>query len=304
MNNDYEALIIGGGPAGLAAAMTLGRMSRRVLLCDDNRPRNAPSQHVNNFPSHDGIHPEEWRKQTRKDLEKYKTIESASDTVLSVEKESIGFKAKLASGKGIHAKKIILAYGVEDSLPAIPGFKELWGKSIFHCPYCHGFEIRGSKLGFLANHPMAFHGLPMIFDLASHLTIFTNGKAVYSPEQIAILKHKNIELIETKIEKLRHTGEKLESVVLEDKRTVELEGLFTFPSMPFKLKSNIGESLGCERTEFGLYKANERNGTNIPGVYACGDNMSMVHTVLLAAASGVLAGAGVAYELLQERLIS
>lgn len=304
MNNDYEALIIGGGPAGLTAAMTLGRMSRRILLCDDNRPRNAPSQHVNNFPSHDGIHPGEWRKQARKDLEKYKTIESASDTVLSVEKESTGFKAKLASGREVHSRKIILAYGVVDSMPTIPGFKELWGKSIFHCPYCHGFEIRGSKLGFLANHPMAFHGLPMIYDLASLLTIFTNGKAVYSPEQIAIFKRKNIELIETKIEKLSYTGEKLEGVVLEDKRTVELEGLFVFPSVPFNLKSQIGESLGCERTEFGVYKVNESNGTNIPGVYACGDNISMAHTVLLAAASGVTAGAGVVYELLQERLIS
>lgn len=305
VNNDYEALIIGGGPAGLAAGMTLGRMGCCALLCDDNRPRNAPSSHVNNFPSRDGIHPAEWRKETRKNLEKYKTIESATATVTSVQKNGHGFIAQLSTGQTVNAKKIILAYGVLDTLPLIQGVNELWGKSVFHCPFCHGYEARGSKLGLLGSHPMVFHMVPMIYGLSSHLTLFTNGKqSVFSPEQNEILKRKKIELVESKIENLKHDGEELKSIVLEDKKEIDLQGLFVFPSEPFRMKSQIGESLGCERTDLGFYKVNERNRTSVPGVYACGDNMSMAHSVLLAAASGVTAGASVVFELLHEKMIS
>lgn len=304
MKQNYEVLVIGGGPAGLTAGMTLGRLSRTALLCDDNKPRNYPSLHVNNFPSRDGVHPEEWRKATRKDLEKYSTVETKAATVFAVEKNGSGFTAKLSTGESVEVRKVILAYGVIDTLPLVPGFRELWGKSIFHCPYCHGFEVRGSKLGFMTNHPMAFHGLPMIYDLASELTLFTNGKAVYSPEQVEILKRRKIELVETKIQRLDYKDETLKSVVLEDGKRIELPYLFFFPNEPFRLKSQIGASLGCEKNEFGFYKVNERGGTTVPGVFACGDNMSMAHSVLLAAASGVTAGANIVWELLNEKLHS
>ncbi len=304
MKKDYEVLIVGGGPAGLTAGMTLGRLSRTALLCDDNRPRNYPSTHVNNFPSRDGIHPGEWRNATRKDLEKYKTIETKTASVLSAEKFEKGFLAKLSTGEMVQAQKLVLAYGVLDSLPSIFGFNELWGKSIFHCPYCHGYEVRGSKLGFVTNHPMAFHALPMIFDLASELTLFTNGKSVYSVEQLDILKRNKVELIETKIRKLEYHGELLKTVVLEDGKTKDLPYLFFFPNEPFRFKSQIGELLGCEKNDFGFYKVNERGGTSVSGVYACGDNMNMAHSVLLAAASGATAGASVVWELLNEKLKS
>jgi thioredoxin reductase len=303
MNNDYEALIIGGGPAGLTAGMTLGRMSRRALLCDDNRPRNAPSSHVNNFPSRDGINPVEWRKETRKNLEKYKTIESAAATVTSVQKNGHGFTAKLSTGQTVKAKKIILAYGVIDTLPPIQGFKELWGKSIFHCPFCHGYENRGSRLGFVGNGDLMFHALPMIYDLASDLVIFTNGKATFNPENLQLLKKNKVTLIEEPIQELEYEGESLKGVTLSDGKFVERQYLFLGPILPFKLKSDIGEKLGCEKNQFGFYKVNERNGTSFPGVYACGDNMSMGHSVLLAAAAGVMAGSAVSAELLHEKML-
>jgi len=302
-NNDYEALIIGGGPAGLTAGMTLGRMSRRVLLCDNNQPRNAPSSHVNNFPSRDGIHPAEWRKETRKNLEKYKTVESASAIVVSVRKNGDGFTAHLSIGRTVTAKKIILAYGVLDTLPPIQGFQELWGKSIFHCPFCHGYEHRGSRLGYFGNGDLMFHALPMIYDLASDLTIFTNGKATFSPENLHLLKENNITLIEEPIQKLEYEGESLKGVTLNDGRFIERKYLFLAPVLPFKLKSDIGEKLGCEKNQFGFYKVNERNGTSVQGVYACGDNMSMGHSVLFAAAAGVMVGTAVSAELLHEKML-
>ncbi len=303
MKNKYEVLIIGGGPAGLSAAMTLGRMSRSALLCDDNRPRNAPSSHVNNFPSRDGIHPAEWRKETRKNLEKYTSVESVTASVISVQKDASGFVAHLSTGEVVNTKKVILAYGVVDALPSIPGFKELWGKSIFHCPFCHGFEHRGSRLGFVGNGNLMFHALPMIYSLASDLIVFTNGKATFSAENLALLQKNNITLIEEPIQKLDYENEDLKGVVLTNGKTIERQFLFLSPTLPFKLKSDFGETLGCEKNEFGFYKVNERYQTTAPGVFACGDNMSMAHSVLLAAASGVMAGSIASAELLHENML-
>ncbi|GBF37158.1 NAD(P)/FAD-dependent oxidoreductase [Leptospira johnsonii] len=302
MKFDFEALIIGGGPAGLSAALALGRMSRTALVCDDSRPRNAASSHLNNFPTRDGIHPAEWRKLVRKDLEKYNTISFFEGSVLSVEKSGPGFAAKLSSDKTFYFKKVILAYGVEDEHLPIPGYKELWGKSIFHCPYCHGFEVKGSKIGLIGNGDMLMYMLPLIFDLASDLIVFTNGKAELQEEQKDLLKKKKIRLIEEKITGFIYEGEKLKAVTFENEETIEREALYALPSFPFKLKSKIGEELGCEKDKFGFYKVGEKGKTSVDGVYACGDNASGAHSVLLAAASGGMAGAGIVHELLSEKL--
>ncbi|WP_367898680.1 NAD(P)/FAD-dependent oxidoreductase [Leptospira sp. WS58.C1] len=303
MKFDHEVLIIGGGPAGLSAALSLGRMSRTALVCDDSRPRNAASSHLNNFPTRDGIHPAEWRKLVKKDLEKYNTIGFFEGSVLSVERSGSGFIARLSSDQTFHFKKVILAYGVEDKELPIRGYKELWGKSIFHCPYCHGFEVRGSKLGLIGNGDMLMYMLPLIYDLASELIVFTNGKADLKEEQINLLNKKKIPLIEDKITDFVYEGEKLKVVILENGHKVEREALYSLPSFPYKLKSQIGEELGCEKDQFGFYKVGEKGKTSVDGVYACGDNASGAHSVLLAAASGGMAAAGVVHELLSEKLL-
>jgi len=298
MRLDHEALIIGGGPAGLSAALTLGRINRNALVCDDGNPRNAPSAHVNNFPSADGIHPAEWRKQARRDLEKYPSIHFFTGKVLSVQKGKDHFTAHLSDGRQVIVKKVILAYGVQDRLLPIPGFNELWGKAIFHCPFCHGYEVRGTELGLIMKNEMAFHSMPLIASLAKKLTLLTDGPLSFTPEQTAVLKKFNVSVVQEKITSLLHEGEKLTAVALENGEKLSPDYLFYAAAFPFQLKSDIGTSLGCAKNQFGLYQVNEFGATSVAGVFACGDNMQAAQSVLLSCSTGAKAGFAVIAELL------
>lgn len=302
MGFDYDVIIIGGGPAGLSAAMSLGRMRRRVLVCDDNRPRNAPADHMNNFASQDGMNPRVWQNNARRDLEKYKTVEQQAVTVLSAVKSAGGFTCTLSNGHRVSSKKLILAYGVQDQLPSIPGFKELWGKSIFHCPYCHGYEARDTKLALIGNGMMLGHLYPMISSLSRDLMLFTNGKADLPEELYPVLKKRGTVLVEAGLKELKKDGEHLVGIVTQDNISHDRTHAFLALTLPFKLKSNIGESLGCEKTEMGFYKLKEMNKTTVEGVFAAGDIIFPQHSVLNAAAAGQMAGAAAVFELVHEEL--
>lgn len=290
MKKIYDVLILGGGPAGLSAALAVGRMARTALVCDDGRPRNASSHQLNNFPSQDGIHPADWKKKVKSDLHRYSTIAFENKTVRSIKKIDQFFEVEIGE-EIITFRKIILAHGVEEQLPEIPGIKELWGKSVLHCTYCHGFEVMNKKLGVILDSSMGINNLPSIYGLSKNLVIFTNGFKLDSGLIEKLLK-KEILIIETKIKELLHDGAHLKSVVLEDERIIEREKIFLSPKIPFSMKSDFGEKLGCEKNEFGIFKVSPKNETTVPGVFAAGDIMGMAHTTLLAAAAGNLAGAG------------
>lgn len=301
MKDQYDVLIIGAGPAGLSAAMTLGRMLRTALVCDNGQPRNVASAHLNNFPTRDGIDPARWREEARENLEKYATVEFFVGTVASVGKTAgRGFRAELSSGATVRFRKVILADGINDRLPPIPGFRELWGKSVFHCPYCHGYEARGQALGIVGNGERAMHLLMMCQGLSKDLILFTNGDAPLSDGQRAILTRQNIRLEERRITHLVAQGEALTSVALEDGRQIAREALFVASVLPFQTKSDIGERLGCEKLETGLYKVTQGNETTVEGVYAAGDNMTGQHSVLQACANGATAGAFAVHQLLSD----
>ncbi len=298
---NYETLIVGAGPAGLSAALALGRMLRTAMICDDARPRNKSAIFLNNFPTQDGVTPAEWRDQARKNLEKYQSIHFFSGTVDKLIRLEDTFEAILLNGSKHFFRKILLAFGHQDRLPEIPGFKELWGTSVFQCPYCHGFEFRNKALGIFANGEAAFQAAIMISALTKDVAIFTNGESTLDFKQKETLKRNNMSLYEQKISRLKYSENKLHSVVFDDESCVHRDALVVTPVFPLQPKSNFAMDLGCETTELGAIKIDDRGRTSVLGVYAAGDMIdALKQTVLIACASGQTAAFGVVYDLLAE----
>lgn len=295
--SQYDVLIIGGSHAGLSAAMAIGRLRRSALIVDSGEPRNAVSLHANNIAGLDGQGPDHLRAQAREDLRKYETIHYEKGSILQVNKAGSLFEAQLATGKAVVVRKVILAYGVKDNLPNIENIKQLWGKFVFHCPYCHGFEVSDQTIGLLANGPFAEHMLPMLKNLSANIILFAQGALQLTEDFKAKISKSNIKVIESPLKSLNINEQKLKSALTVDGTEVEIDALFVSPLLPFTLKSSLAEELGCEKTDMGIIKVGEMGGTNIRGVFAAGDIMTMRHSVVAALASGQLAGSGAVYEL-------
>lgn len=290
-----DAVIIGGSYAGLSAAMALGRSLRHVGIIDSGSPCNRQTPRSHNFLTHDGKAPAEIAALARQQVEAYDTVTFYHDTVLQAQATGGGFIISTASGKHFSAKKIILATGIKDNLPGIPGLADCWGISVVHCPYCHGYEYRGQPTGLLVNGEMALHYVSLIYNLTHDLKLFTNGKAALDQQLVGKLQERNIEIIETEIAAINHQNGYLSEVVLKDGRTLPLNALYA--AVPFEQHSAIPVSLGCELSEQGFIKVDSLQKTTVAGVYACGDNSGSFRSVANAVASGNLAGAAVNREL-------
>lgn len=297
---NVDVLIIGGSHAGLSAAMALGRIGRSALIIDSGHPRNKVSEHANNFAGFDGINPNQWREQARNDLLKYDTISFLRNTVVDVKKLAKNFQAILSNNERILAKKVILAYGIKDQFPAIVGVNELWGKSVFHCPYCHGFEVKGQSIGILGNSPAVEHLLPIIKNLSAKLFVFTQGKSKLTENFMAKLRQHSIHLIEEPIKTLKHQSSLLKKVVLSNNESISIDALFLTPTSKLTLSSSIDEQLGCEKDDMGFIKVKEMGQTSVAGVFAAGDIMTMQQSVVGASASGQIAGSAAVFELSNE----
>mgnify|MGYP003574900408 CR=1 FL=1 len=287
-----DALIIGGGPAGLSCALTLARGGRSVFVVDNNQPRNAPALHMQNFPSRDGTPPAEFKKQILKDLEKYEHVQILNQEVVDLK------EFKLTTSKGIiEFKKLVLAYGVLDLLPEIPGLKNLWGKSVFHCPYCHGYEYRNTPMALMGNHEYLHHMTPLVYGLSQDIIVFSHGEKL--PDELKEkLLHKKIKFYEEKVVSFHTQGENLQEVELEGGKKISRNYLFMRPMQ--KPKSPLGEKLGCELTPQNLYVVDDFGRTTVKNVYAAGDIAVLRQSVLNASASGSNVGASVNFDLQSE----
>lgn len=185
-------------------------------------------------------------------------------------------------------------------MPAISGFAECWGRSILHCPYCHGYEVHSQRLGILANGDAAYEFVRLIQNWSSDLTLFTNGPATLTPEQRQLITLLNVPVIETELAAIEHELGQLTALRFVDNSTVELDALYS--RVPFRQHSDLAEKLGCTMTESGLVVSTDFGQTNVPGVFVAGDNSTMFRQVSIAVANGGKVGAWINRELINEDL--
>jgi thioredoxin reductase len=287
----HDAIVIGASFAGLSAAMQLARARRDVAVIDAGAPRNRFSTASHGFFGQDGRRPLAIMAEGRRELERYPSVTFIDGNAIRVRQMNDGFVVELADARALMGKKLILATGVRDELPAIAGLQERWGVSVLHCPYCHGYEVGGQKLGVLASGPMSVHQALLVADWGP-TTFFTNKSFELDAEQRDKLEMRGIPIVAAAISELSGTGATLQAVKLDDAVVLPLDALFLAPRT--HMASDIPEQLGCgfDEAPTGPILRVDGSKTTIPGVFAAGDISSPMWNATLAAAAGV--GAGVA----------
>lgn len=293
-----EVLIIGGSYAGLAAAMTLGRSLRRVLVVDAGKPCNRQTPHSHNFLTRDGETPAAIAALGKEQVLHYPTVSWLDDTVTGIVKQEQGFEATTAGGKKVIARKLLFATGVADHMPELEGFAACWGISVLHCPYCHGYEVSHKRLAIRGNGDMGFHLAMLIQHWSKDLRIFTDGTLEFSAEQLDKLKEHQIEVVPGRLAALEHKDGYMSAVRLQDGSTYAQDALFA--RIPFSQHCTIPEALGCEHDELGYLLSNEMKQTTVAGIYAAGDCTTMMRSVASAVAAGAMAGSALNKEMIDE----
>ena len=305
----YDAIVVGGSFAGLSAAMQLARARRRVLVLDAGKPRNRYSLASHGFLGQDGRSPKEIMETGRQQLLAYPTVHfhraEATEAVPAEDGFAVTFQDEALEQGGIaRAKKLILATGLVDHLPDVPGMQELWGEGVNQCPYCHGYEVAGRKFAVFGTGPGSVHHAAVVRDWSEDITLLTNGGDWLTPDHRAMLTARGIGLDETPLRRLIPHGRELEAVEFADGRVVPYGALFTGTRWSFA--SPLAERLGCE-TEDGmagpLIKVDFMKETTVSGVFAAGDLSNPMPNTTLASASGMLAGTGAHQSLLGLKLL-
>jgi thioredoxin reductase len=285
----FDVVIVGGGPAGLSAALALGRARKRVLLCDAGLRRNAAATHIHNFVTRDGTPPDDFRHAARQDLARYSNVELRDVGVVGVSGARGEFQVELGSGT-VPARRVLLCAGMIDDMLPIEGYAELWGQSIFQCPYCHGWEVQDRAWGYLARFDPHGHFLLFAQQLRAwtrKLVLFTNGTHVLPDGARQTLEAAGIELETNSVTRLIARDGRLVSVALEDGRTVPCEALFSHPP---QRQIDLVRDLDLELDDDGYVKVDPvKRETSIPGIYAAGDLATRMQGAILAAASGTQA---------------
>lgn len=292
---EFDVIIVGGSYAGLQAGMTLGRALKNVLIIDSGKPCNAQTPHSHNFLTRDGEKPAAIAQVAKEQLKTYTTVQTLHGVAVKGAKTTSGFTITTEAGETFAAKRLLFASGIKDTMPPIPGVAECWGISVIHCPYCHGYEVRDQPTGLLANGDMAFEMVKMIRNWTKDLTVFTNGPVEMTAEMVTQIRERNITIIDTPLKAVIHTDGQLDAVELQDGRKVPLKAVYA--RLPFTQHCDIPAQLGCEINEMGFIKVAEMGKTTVDGVYAAGDNCTMLRAVGNAVAAGMAAAAFISREL-------
>lgn len=298
----YEVIIIGGSYAGLSAAMALGRSMRKVLVIDSGQPCNWQTPHAHNLITQDGETPQEIARKAREQVMLYPTVTFLSGLAAEVKKLEQGFEVSTLEGGHFTAGKLLFTTGIKDIPMDIPGYAECWGKTVIHCPYCHGYEVKDQTLGIIGNGDGGFEFGKSISHWSKDLKIFTNGKSTITKDQSELLLKKGITIIEDKIASIAHQDGYMSGLNLEGGKFAPLKAVFS--SGPIEGHSKIPERLGCEILEegmlCGLIKVDEFCKTTVKGVYAAGDNCTPYRSLSSAIAAGSKTGSFINNDLISE----
>ena len=296
---NYDVLIVGGGPGGLAAALTLGRANKRALLCDSGARRNAAAEEVHNFVTRDGTPPDEFRAIGRAQLASYPSVELRDTRVAAIAGARGAFRADLGS-ESVEVRRVLFCTGMVDEMLPIEGFEALWGHGIFQCPYCHGWEVRDRAWGYLARAEDTAHVLPfslMLRGWSSNVTVFTNGFEL-APEVRGKLELAAVKIETAKVRRLVGRDHELVAVELATGGSVPCGALFTHPPQH---QVELVRTLGLALDEHGFVRVDPMTReTSVPGIYAAGDLTTRMQAAIAAAAGGMQAAAAINGELTAE----
>ena len=290
----YDVVVIGGGAAGLSAALVLGRARRRVAVVDAGAPRNAPAAHMQGYLSRDGMSPKELLAAGRAEVTGY-GVEQIEDQVLAIEP---GFVVRLAGREPLQARRILVATGVHDKLPEIPGVRERWGRDLLHCPYCHGWEVRDQPLGVLGTLPGSVQHALLVRQWSADVVFFAHNYELSAEEQ-AELVARGVQIVLGEVRRLLVEDDRLVGVQLADNAVIEREAVFIRPgNVPHA--DGLLSGLGCEVGADGFVTVDATGRTSTPGVWAAGNVVDPRAQVITAAGAGSAAASAINADLVQE----
>lgn len=305
MDQLYDVVVVGGGAAGLSGALTLARSRRSVLVVDAGAPRNAPAAGVHGFLTRDGMSPSELLAVGREEVRRYGAqvvlgqLTSVSGAVAG------GFVVSLDDGRTTHARRLLVATGLTDELPDIPGLRERWGRDVLHCPYCHGWEVQDQPVGVLTSGPLAVHQALLFRQWSDDVTLFLHTAATPSAEQQEELTARDITVVEGEVAALEITDDHLSGVRLVDGAVVPRRAVAIAPRMLARAGPLL--SLGLEVAEhprgIGTYIPSDATGlTSVPGVWVAGNVTDPAAQVLPSAAAGAVAAGAINADLIAEEV--
>jgi thioredoxin reductase len=295
----WDVVIAGAGPAGLSAALVLGRARRKVLLCDTGTPRSWASKEMHGFLTRDGIAPEEFRRVAHEELARYAGVVFRKTEVTGALRTAGGrFSVQLGKRHRVRSRKLLIATGVFDHLPAIEGIEQFFGTSVFQCPYCDGWETRDAPIAVYGKRRRGFEMARAMTAWSRDIVLCTDGSARLSAAQRNHLRRNSICLVEERVRSLDGERGQLREIVFRSGRRLERSALFF--DTPSSAQSTLAESVGCQFARHGGIKCGQYEATSVPGVFVAGNIIRDVQLAIVAAAEGTRAAFGINRALTRE----
>lgn len=302
LRDSYDVVVAGGGAAGLNGALMLARSRRQVLVIDAGTPRNAPAAGVHGLLARDGIAPADLLERGRTEVRGYGG-QVVPGEVAAVARDDTGFAVTLTDGRPVHARRLLVATGLADELPDIPGLRVRWGRDVVHCPYCHGWEVRDRAIGVLASGPLSVHQAQMFRQLSNDVTFFSHTRPAPAGEEAENLAARGITMVRGEVASVQITGDRIAGLRLRDGTLVRREVLAVSPRM--RARAGFLAALGLSPAEHPMgtgehIPAGQTGRTDVPGLWVAGNVTDLVAHVGAAAAAGATAAADINSDLIAD----